>query len=93
MPGIEHCITSDGFFALQQQPESVAVVGGGYIGVELAGVFQALGTRTSLLTRADKPLKGFDDLLVIAACPKGVTVMCGGCVWLRVVWCGVVVMV
>ncbi len=64
MPGIEHCITSDGFFALQQQPESVAVVGGGYIGVELAGVFQALGTRTSLLTRADKPLKGFDDLLV-----------------------------
>jgi glutathione reductase (NADPH) len=40
IPGIEHCISSDGFFQLEHQPKSVAVVGGGYIGVELAGVFQ-----------------------------------------------------
>lgn len=32
IPGIEHCINSDGFFALSEQPKSVAVVGGGYIG-------------------------------------------------------------
>ena len=40
LPGVEHCITSDGFFALENQPKKVAVVGGGYIGIELAGVFQ-----------------------------------------------------
>lgn len=64
MEGVEHCKSSDGFFALETQPESVAVIGGGYIGVELAGVFQALGTQTSLFTRADKPLKNFDELIV-----------------------------
>jgi len=64
IPGIEHCITSDGFFELQTQPKSVAVVGGGYIGVELAGVFQALGTKTQLFLRDSKPLRGFDSLIV-----------------------------
>lgn len=64
LPGAEHCISSDGFFALETQPEAVAVIGGGYIGVELAGVFQALGTRTELFTRASKPLRGFDSLVV-----------------------------
>jgi glutathione reductase (NADPH) len=42
----------------------VAVVGGGYIGVELAGIFNSLGTKTRYFTRADKPLKEFDDLIV-----------------------------
>ena len=32
IPGIEHCISSDGFFALEDQPKKVAVIGGGYIG-------------------------------------------------------------
>lgn len=64
IPGVEHCISSDGFFQLDTQPESVAVIGGGYIGVELAGVFHALGTKTSLMTRAATPLTGFDDLIV-----------------------------
>ena len=64
IPGIEHCITSDGFFDLPSQPKSVAVVGGGYIGVELAGVFHALGTRTQLFLRGDKPLAGFDSIIV-----------------------------
>ena len=66
IPGGEHCISSDGFFALDKQPKSVAVVGGGYIGVELAGVFKALGTDTHLFTRAAKPLKEFDGMIVDA---------------------------
>ena len=64
IPGIEHCISSDGFFSLETQPKSVAVVGGGYVGVELAGVFHGLGTHTDLFVRSDKPLKDFDSLIV-----------------------------
>ena len=64
IPGIEHCITSDGFFQLSQQPKSVAVVGGGYIGVELAGIFNSLGSKTTLFLRSSTPLHNFDDLLV-----------------------------
>jgi len=52
------------FFKLEQQPVSVAVVGGGYIGVELAGVFNGLGTKTDLFVRGDAALRRFDDLLV-----------------------------
>lgn len=61
--GAEHGINSDGFFALTQQPKSVAVVGAGYIAVELAGVFHALGTQSHLLVRKAKPLRSFDDML------------------------------
>jgi glutathione reductase (NADPH) len=64
IPGIEHCISSDGFFALEHQPKAVAVIGGGYVGVELAGVFHGLGTKTDLFTRADIPLKNFDTMIV-----------------------------
>jgi glutathione reductase (NADPH) len=64
IPGIEHCISSDGFFALDKQPRSVAVIGGGYIGVELAGVFHSLGTKTDWFVRENQPLKNFDDLIV-----------------------------
>lgn len=49
---------------METQPKTVAVIGGGYIGVELAGVFQALGSETTLFTRADKPLKNFDAMIV-----------------------------
>jgi glutathione reductase (NADPH) len=64
IPGAEYGISSDGFFKLSSQPKSVAVIGGGYIGVELAGVFQALGTRTSLFTSGATPLATFDSLVV-----------------------------
>jgi glutathione reductase (NADPH) len=64
IPGIEHCISSDGFFALDQQPRSVAVIGGGYVGVELAGVFHGLGTKTDLFVRGPIPLKNFDSMIV-----------------------------
>lgn len=58
--GGEHCITSDGFFALEEQPKSAVVVGAGYIAVELAGVLNALGTDTHLIIRRDNVLRSFD---------------------------------
>ncbi|NKB47613.1 MAG: glutathione-disulfide reductase [Legionellales bacterium] len=63
MPGIEHTINSDGFFALTKQPNNVVVVGGGYIGVELAGMLNALGSRVHLLLRHGNPLSRFDPML------------------------------
>lgn len=57
----EHCITSDGFFELEEQPEKVVVVGAGYIAVELAGVLNALGSSTTLVVRKHKALREFDE--------------------------------
>ncbi len=56
-------LSSDGFFELTEQPKKVAVIGSGYIAVELAGVFQALGTDTTLISRKDLVLRGFDDMI------------------------------
>lgn len=64
IPGAEYGITSDGFFALTEQPKRVAVVGAGYIAVELAGVMNALGSETHLLVRKHSPLREFDPILV-----------------------------
>ncbi|MFT4835586.1 MAG: glutathione reductase (NADPH) [Psychromonas sp.] len=61
--GAEHGITSDGFFALDEQPKRVAVVGAGYIAVEIAGVFNALGSETHLLCRRHTLLRDFDHML------------------------------
>lgn len=63
IPGAEHGITSDGFFALTEQPKRVAVIGAGYIAVEIAGVLNALGSDTTLLVRKHKPLREFDDMM------------------------------
>ncbi|MCW8109285.1 glutathione-disulfide reductase [Alteromonas ponticola] len=63
IPGAEHGIDSDGFFALNEQPKSVAVVGAGYIAVELAGMLHALGTDTHLLIRHHAPLRHFDSII------------------------------
>jgi len=60
VPGVEHAITSDGFFELREQPRRVVIVGGGYIAVELASILGALGTQVSLVMRGDLPLRGFD---------------------------------
>lgn len=62
--GAEYGIDSDGFFALTALPKRVAVVGAGYIAVELAGVLQALGAETHLLVRQHAPLRQFDPLIV-----------------------------
>lgn len=63
IPGAEYGIDSDGFFALEALPERTAVVGAGYIAVELAGVLNALGSKTHLFVRKHAPLRSFDPLL------------------------------
>lgn len=60
IPGAEYGINSDDFFKLQSLPESVVVVGAGYIAVELAGVLSAFGTKTILMTRGNRPLRWAD---------------------------------
>jgi glutathione reductase (NADPH) len=61
--GAKYGITSDGFFELNELPKRVAIVGGGYIGVELAGVLNSLGSEVSLFVRSQKLLNGFDELI------------------------------
>ncbi|SCW03629.1 LAFE_0G14686g1_1 [Lachancea fermentati] len=61
IPGYEYGIDSDGFFALEKQPKKVVVVGAGYIGVELAGVFHGLGSETHMVIRGETLLRKFDE--------------------------------
>jgi len=63
LPGAEHGIDSNGFFALTEQPKRAVIVGAGYIAVELAGLLNALGTEVSLLLRRDHFLSSFDAML------------------------------
>ncbi len=63
MPGAELGITSDGFFSLESQPKRVAIIGGGYIGVELAGVLRALGTEVTIVALEDRLLFLFDPMI------------------------------
>jgi len=67
LPGAELGIDSDGFFALQARPQRVAVVGSGYIAVELAGVLSSLGSDVDLYARYDSILRSVDPLLQQAA--------------------------
>ena len=60
VPGKEHAITSNEAFFLEQLPKRVLVVGGGYIAVEFAGIFNGLGAQTTLLYRRELFLRGFD---------------------------------
>ncbi len=62
--GAEYGIDSDGLFELTQLPKRVAVVGAGYIAVEIAGVFNSLGAQTHLFVRGDRPLRSFDADIV-----------------------------
>ncbi|MBE0360537.1 glutathione-disulfide reductase [Pseudoalteromonas aliena] len=62
--GAEHGIDSNGFFELKEQPKRVAVIGAGYIAVELAGVLHGLGTETHLFVRKHAPLRSFDSYIV-----------------------------
>lgn len=63
VPGAEIGISSDGFFELQEQPQRVAVIGGGYIGVELSGVLQALGSNVTIIALEDRLLERFDPMI------------------------------
>jgi len=61
IPGREHAITSLEAFYLDQLPEEIVIVGGGYIAVEFAGIFHGLGTKVTQLYRGPLFLRGFDD--------------------------------
>jgi glutathione reductase (NADPH) len=63
LPGVELGITSDDFFALAVRPQRIAVVGSGYIALELAGIFAALGSATTLVVRSERLLRSFDHML------------------------------
>lgn len=77
IPGSEYGITSDGFFELDEVPKRTAIIGGGYIAVEVAGVLNALGSDTHLFVRKDRPLRTFDkdiiDVLVNEMAKSGPT--------------------
>lgn len=60
IPGHELAITSDDAFHLPALPADVAVVGGGYIAVEFAGIFNGLGANTTLIHRSGQLLRNFD---------------------------------
>ncbi|MFE8151563.1 glutathione-disulfide reductase [Brenneria goodwinii] len=64
VPGAEYGIDSDGFFELNALPKRTAIVGAGYIAVEIAGVVNALGSQTHLFVRKQSPLRSFDPLIV-----------------------------
>lgn len=61
LTGIEHAITSDEAFDLPEFPGRVLIVGGGYIAVEFAGIFNGLGAEVTLSYRGEQILRGFDD--------------------------------
>jgi glutathione reductase (NADPH) len=59
--GIEHAITSNEMFLLDELPKSILIVGGGYIACEFAGIMNGLGVKTTQMLRSDQILRGFDD--------------------------------
>lgn len=63
LPGAEHGITSDGFFRLDSQPDKVAIIGAGYIGVELAGMLRGLGSDVTLVGLEARILETFDPMI------------------------------
>jgi glutathione reductase (NADPH) len=66
LPGAELGIVSDDAFYLESLPPRVAILGGGYIAVEFAGIFAGLGAEVDLIYRQDLPLRGFDHDLRVA---------------------------
>ena len=63
IPGADLGIDSDDFFALEKRPKRVAIIGSGYIAVELAGVLRGLGSEVDLFVRNDSVLRSFDEML------------------------------
>jgi len=78
IPGIEHVITSNEALDLATLPKRIAIVGGGYIAVEFAGIFNALGSDVTIIIRAPQILRGFDedarDILAEEMKKKGITI-------------------
>lgn len=79
-PGREHVIVSDDVFLLDELPRKMAIIGGGYIALEFAGIFQGLGVEITQIVRRARLLKGFDaDLaehLRAEMVKKGITIKC-----------------
>lgn len=61
IPGKEFAITSDEALDLPSRPEKICIVGGGYIALEFAGIFNGLGSEVHVFIRQDKVLRGFDE--------------------------------
>jgi glutathione reductase (NADPH) len=64
IPGIEHAISSNETFHLEEIPEKIAIVGGGYIANEFAGIFNEFGSSVTLVNRTDVLLRGYDQQIV-----------------------------
>ena len=60
IPGIENALVSDDIFHLEKLPNSIAIIGGGYIACEMASIMNGFGVRTKLIYRGDQILRGFD---------------------------------
>ena len=79
VPGIEHAITSNEALDLEELPKRIVIVGGGYIAVEFAGIFAALGAEVTVIIRAENILRGFDqtmrDALRDEMTKKGINVL------------------
>ncbi len=77
IPGAELAVSSDQVFDLKELPKRIAIVGGGYIALEFACMFQRLGAEVTLIHRGDKILRGFDedlrDEIMLAMAAEGVT--------------------
>lgn len=61
--GSEHCITSNEVFHLPELPRRIVIQGAGYIALEFAGIFNALGTHVTVVNRSDQILRGYDESL------------------------------
>jgi glutathione reductase (NADPH) len=68
--GNEYAVSSDDVFYLDQFPQRTLVLGGGYIAVEFAGIFQGLGAESHLVYRGELPLRGFDEEVRQFACDE-----------------------
>jgi glutathione reductase (NADPH) len=79
IPGVEHVMTSDEALSVKELPKRLIVVGGGYIGCELAAVFRAAGSAVTMLIRGDTLLRGFDDdvraAITLAYRKKGIEIV------------------
>ncbi len=79
--GAELGITSDGFFQLTEQPKKVAIIGGGYIGVELSGVLRALGSEVTIIALEQRLMERFDPMisqvLTHEMTQQGIQIQCG----------------
>jgi len=76
VPGIEHAITSNEVFHLEQLPERILIAGGGYIANEFAGIFNELGSKVTVVNRGDQILRSYDaqirDRLLQISMSKGI---------------------